>query len=120
MALEEETIGSALNEVEQGKKEFAQCVLDIKAKGLDLYPIADMLLFKDELSKTKILTWRLKSAIRLYAYVVSKAKDQNQNLGIERYFEIINRLDQEKEICTNPKKPLNRKNLANEIITLSK
>lgn len=120
MDLEENPEAQALNEVEKGKKEFAQCVLDIKVQGQDIYPIADMLLFKDELSKTKILTWRLKSAIRMYAYAVKKAKEQNQNLGIEKYFEIINKLDNEKEICKDEKKPLNRKNLVKELLSLSK
>lgn len=118
MSLDEEN--SSRNEIENAKKEFAQCLLDIKSKDKDAYPIADMLLFRAELAKTNLMNWRLQSAIRFYEYVQKKAKDQNQGLDIETYFNMIQRLDTEKNICSNAKRPLNRKNLANEILSLLK
>ncbi len=114
IALEEEQDTRNLTPLEAAKKNLANCLLEIKVG--ETYPIADLLLLRNELANTNLMTWRLQSSIRFFAYVEKKASKQNKTINAEKFFNIISKLDGDKSICSNGKKPLNRKNLAQEII----
>jgi hypothetical protein len=103
-----------LSSYEQAKKDMANCFLDIKDG--ESYPIADLLLLKSELENAKLLSWRFKSATRLYKYTLKQAKKSNLSMSARTFFDILGSLDKEGEICQNNKKPLNRKRLSKEVI----
>lgn len=107
-----------LTEIDKGKRSFANCLLELTSKSDDeLYPVADMLLAKHELKDTALLNWKLKGVVRLYSYILNKANIENKDINIEQYFNLMNKLSEDKSICENPKKPMKRKTLTKEIIT---
>lgn len=116
MKMDDEKVSS--NEVEQGKQNFANCILEIKISAdEDSYPLADMLLAQHELKETGLLNWRLKGVLRQYTYIYKKAIEENKDINIDEYFQNISKLDDAKTICKNKKRPLNRKKLSNEILS---
>ncbi len=112
--IEKSSADGGLSPIETAKKSYANCLLEIEVD--DTYPIADLLLLKNELETTNLLSWRFKSSIRLFKYIAKKAKQQNKNLDAATFFKIIKDLDADGQICSNTKRPLNRKNLAKEVI----
>jgi len=100
--------------IDIAKSKMANCFLEIEYN--ETYPIGDLLLLKDELAKTKLMNWRFKSAIRQFRYVNKMANKENKDISAKKYFQIITEMDKEGFICKNTKKPLNRKNLAKEIL----
>jgi len=118
VAIEEEQDTRNLTVLESAKKSLANCLLEIEVD--ETYPIADLLLLRNELSQTNLMSWRFKSSIRFFSYVVKKANQQNKSITATKFFEILTRLDDSKSICEVGRKPLNRKRLANEIISLLK
>lgn len=108
------------SEIEKGKQSFAQCILELKLNDGDqeVYPVADLLLAQYELKNTGLLNWRLKGVTRQYVYTYKKAQEENRDINVDQYFETLDKLDNEKKVCENYKKPLNRKKLTKEIISL--
>lgn len=112
---------AGLNEIDKGKQEFANCLLELKMNEEDdVYPLADMLLAQHELKDTGLLSWRLKGVVRQYVYIYNLAQEENKDINIDQYFPIVSRLDQEKGLCKSGKRPLNRKKMAKEVIGLIK
>jgi hypothetical protein len=108
------------NEIQKAKENYAKCLLNIQSEDQETYPVADMLLFRSELEQTNLLSWKMKSVIRLYKYAYKKAKQNGQILDIETYFLKINMLSEEGKICENSRRPFNRKQLIKEILALVK
>lgn len=116
MQMEDEN--QSLNEISKGKQDFANCLLELKLNNKeDSYPIADMLLAQYELKDSGLLDWRLKGVLRQYIYMFKKAKEENKDIQIDQYFSRISKLDTEKILCKNEKKPLNRKKFTQEILS---
>lgn len=103
---------------DKAKNEFINCLISITSYNDEtIYPIADMLLAKYEIQNYNILNWRLKGISRLYSKVIYKANQENKDVDIENYFELVNKLSEQKDLCLNDKKPMNKKNFIKEVIT---
>ena len=115
-----ESKNQSQNEISKGKQDFANCLLELKLENKeDSYPIADMLLAQYELKETGLLNWRLKGVLRQYIFMFKKAQEESKDIDIDQYFSAITKLDEQKAICTNMKRPLNRKKLTQEILNIS-
>jgi hypothetical protein len=117
---EDELNESKRSDLNAAKQNYAKCLLNIQSEDKETYPVADMLLFRSELEQTSLLTWKMKSVIRLYKYAYKKAKHNGQDLDIETYFLKINMLSDEGKICESSKRPYNRRKLIKEILALVK
>lgn len=116
MQMESET--ESQNEITKAKQTFANCLLELKLDGEDdIYPIADMLLARYELNNSGLLNWRIKGVARQYAYILKKANEENKDINIDQYFQTLLKLDEEKAICQNKRKPFGRKKITEELLT---
>lgn len=102
----------------KAKNDFINCLISITSHNDETtYPIADMLLAKYEIQNYNILNWRLKGITRLYNKVIYKAHQENKDINIDNYFELVNKLSEHKDLCLNSKKPMNKKNFIKEVIS---